>query len=629
MNKKIIASVLAVAFAFSMVGSASAVTVEELQAQIAQLLAQITQLQAQISGQTTTTGLCLSGDLSQGMTSAEVKMLQQGLNQDPATQVAVSGAGSPGLETSYFGALTKAAVIKFQEKYASEVLASWGFTKGTGYVGSTTRAKFNALYCTPVTTTTTVAPEDTTTTTTIVGTEGTLSATAAPVYTETSLKWGTSNQTIYGFTVKAMNSDINLKRIFVKLSAASGLIPWKDLSYISLYDGDNAIKGIDVNSANLVENNYAKDYDVYFDGLNIVVPKGSEKTFTVKVTTPSYPENQTAFTITLPINGVRGLDAVGLNQYNSSAVAGKTVSYEGSRSTGALQVRNNSTTPQKGVINGSKTEVTKDVTIFKFDVKATNNNVTLKEAVVNLTQSTSTLVSAVYLFDADNRLASVAPTTSTSAQNITFPDLSVSIAKDTTKTLTVKVDLAKIDGTVVPEGSSISSISATVGSFSAIDANDNNVSSITGSASGYNQYVYTAAPVFALIETPILTQDPNTSTQAIATFKVSATGYGDTIYISSSTSAFVLASSSTTIATVGTPDISASKSLVGGVYEIAPGETVTFTVTAAVSKNTGSGLASVSMTNIKWGQTSGNSEGIDGSTAFDFTNYKTNSVNFY
>jgi len=634
MNKKIIASVLAVAFALSMVSSARAVTLEELQALYNDLLAKYELLLAQVGQPATTTGLCLTKDLSQGMTDAEVKILQQGLNKDLATQVATTGAGAPGYETSYFGALTKAAVIKFQNIHADEVLAPWGLTKGTGFVGSTTRAKFNALYCTPVTppTTPTTAPGETTTTTApLTGAEGTLSASAAPVYTEISLKWDTPNQTIYGFKVKAMNSDIAIKRIFVKLTNdAGGFIPWKDLSYITLYDGDNAIKGVEVTQGNLVENTYAKDYDVYFDGLNIVVPKGSEKTFTIKVNTQSYPENQKSFTIALPANGVRGVDALGLNQYNSGAVTGKTINYEGSRATGALQVKNNSSTPQKGIILGSETEVTKDATIFKFDVKATLNDVTLKEVVVSLKQSTSTLISAVYLFDGDNRLASVAPTTSTSAQNVTFPDLNVSIAKDATKTLTVKVDLAKVDGSTIPEGSSITNIAAVPGSFTAIDANDNNVTSKTGSASGYDQTVYTAAPVFALIETPKLTQDPNTSTQAVAMFKVSVTGHGDTIYMSSSTDAFTLASSSDTIATVGTPTITASKSCsTDGVYEIGPSETVNFTVEAAVTKGTGSDLASVSMTDIKWGQATSTPTAYKASDAFDLTNYKTNAVNFY
>jgi len=178
MNKRIIAFVFAGIFAISMAGPVGAITDVQYQAlldQFTQLQASYTALLAQISGQTaTTTGLCLTGNLSSGMTNAEVKILQQGLNKNPATQVAVSGAGAPGFETSYFGGLTKAAVIKFQEKYASEVLASWGFTKGTGYAGSTTRAKFNALYCTPVTvptTTTTVAPTETTTTT-VASSEG-------------------------------------------------------------------------------------------------------------------------------------------------------------------------------------------------------------------------------------------------------------------------------------------------------------------------------------------------------------------------------------------------------------------------------------------------------------------------
>ena len=158
MNKKIIASVLAVAFAISMVGSARAVTLEELQALYNDLLTKYEVLLAQVGQPTTVTGICLSSDLKFGMTSAEVSALQQGLKQDQTVY-------PEGLTTGYFGPLTKAAVIRFQNKFAPEVLASWGFTKGTGYVGSTTIAKFNSLYCVPPISTTTTTKQSITTTT--------------------------------------------------------------------------------------------------------------------------------------------------------------------------------------------------------------------------------------------------------------------------------------------------------------------------------------------------------------------------------------------------------------------------------------------------------------------------------
>ncbi len=84
-------------------------------------------------------GQTLTFNLRQGERGEQITILQTWLAQDPALY-------PEALVTGYFGRLTKAAVIRFQNKYASEVLTPWGLSAGTGFVGTTTRKKLNQLY---------------------------------------------------------------------------------------------------------------------------------------------------------------------------------------------------------------------------------------------------------------------------------------------------------------------------------------------------------------------------------------------------------------------------------------------------------------------------------------------------
>ena len=116
--------------------SAGALTAAELQAQINALMAQLQALQGQSSGSPAVcAGIVFSRNLTVGSTGSDVKCLQALLNTSATTQVSLTGAGSPGNETTYFGSRTLAAVRVYQ--------AQQGWTPAN-QVGPLTRAKLNA-----------------------------------------------------------------------------------------------------------------------------------------------------------------------------------------------------------------------------------------------------------------------------------------------------------------------------------------------------------------------------------------------------------------------------------------------------------------------------------------------------
>lgn len=110
--------------------------------QIEELKRQIAEYQAKIAALTGNggTSCSLATNLYFGMSgSAEVSCLQEFL-KDQGSEIYPEG-----LVTGNFLSLTRQAVIRFQEKYAEEILYPLGLEKGTGYVGPATRQKINSL----------------------------------------------------------------------------------------------------------------------------------------------------------------------------------------------------------------------------------------------------------------------------------------------------------------------------------------------------------------------------------------------------------------------------------------------------------------------------------------------------
>lgn len=120
----------------------SQMTKEEILAKIAEIKNLIIQLRAQLAALTGSSASCqaIIQNLYFGMSdNFQVRCLQEFLRSHD------SSIYPEGIVNGNFYALTQKAVIRFQEKYASEILAPAGETKGTGYVGSLTRAKINLL----------------------------------------------------------------------------------------------------------------------------------------------------------------------------------------------------------------------------------------------------------------------------------------------------------------------------------------------------------------------------------------------------------------------------------------------------------------------------------------------------
>lgn len=648
---KLIAGMIAFATVLGVAGNVNAATAEELAAQIEGLQSQLASLQGQLGTTTTTTtgttgtvttttgtatltacaGISFTRNLTLGTTGTDVKCLQALLNSSEDTEVANTGVGSQGMESTTFGGLTKAAVIKFQNKFAAEVLTPVGLTAGTGFVGAQTRIKLNAMLAGTTTTTTpgntTDNDNDSDDTTSTNGQEGefTVALNSTPSNNQKARE-GAEALAVMGLKIKATGSDINIQRVTLAFNAK----PYDFFKTVYLYDGSTVVASADLDSDN-VSKVESDDYRITLSSFEnkFVVAEGATKVLTVKVDVVDGLDSDDIdelVTIYLPSDSaIRGVDGAGLNQYaggdsedtvadSGDADIARTVKMQESTSSEAnLSINSNDDTPlDHNVVADSNKEI-KDSTLLVFDAEADSDDLTItdiNDVQINHTGSTD-YPDTVYLYNSSNEvIGEDSPNSDTGL--VSFSDLEEKIADGDTETFTLKFDYDTDDAEDYHAGMTFSADVAAedmVVENSEGDElrNTSDDEGLTSTAEGNLAIIYQAGPMFTISRISTSTSEPDNGTSTIsATFEVVVEAEGGDVFLPKTGAFDVIYAlddvDQTTASSISYTKPSAADLVTDGSvdkYKVSEDESITFKVNATNGAST-DGYYDLRMGGIEW-----------------------------
>lgn len=604
--------------------------------------------------------------LTIGSKGAEVTALQ--------TWLISQGYAIPAGATGYFGGQTQAAVKAFQ--IANNI------TPAAGYYGNLTAAAVASKMTTTVPPGTTLPAGCTSTagyssttgqkcdgTTsgggviTTPGAEGILTVTTnATPGAGLTIREGDAKTNVLGLKLEAKLSDIAIQRVKVDLGSST-VVYNKLFDKIYVMDGSTVVAESALNSSTVVKD--GTTYYITLTGFNVIVPKGGSKVLTLalepKTSIDSTYDNNATYGLAIPIDGVRGVDGAGLTQSGpATALTRRTVTIDADAlvdaATLAVSYNSSSMAAQEVVADQGTTNDEYDaLPLMAFNLKAEKDDVIVTDLVASITRggdtSTATATTA-YLYDGDTVVGSATVEgTSLTAMTATFSDIDFTVPKDTTKTLTLKVDIRDA-------GTTVTTFKGTISSGANVTAENNLGTAISesGTATGNTLSLLSSGLKIELVGTPSLitagapqssTANTYSTSTMTATFNVKVTAMGadiDLARLASSTPMFAKTGATnsftvykddvaltTEVATTTNytiPSTCSTGSLTNG-CTLAEGSSVTIPVTYTIPGRTAASVAltagnyAVQMIKVNWGST------VKASTFMaDLTEWRTNAVAF-
>jgi hypothetical protein len=438
---------------------------------------------------------------------------------------------------------------------------------------------------------------------------------------QTSIHEGDAISSVVGESADATGGDVSIQRVdatFTVGTLGSASVNLSNyMSDVSLWL--NGVKIGDMNPSLATKTSGTRIWTLRFSGLNGVIKAGTTGQIYVKITPVTgigSAESGNTVTAELTAGAIRAVSADGISDtYGNDITQNFTIT---SATVGTLTASAGSDNPNASVVAVSSSTTT-GVKLLSFNLKATNQNVTvnsLQAAFQTSDNSLNDVVATVYLMQGSTVLSSKTLPSGVNNGTVTFTNVNQTITNNSTQNYTIVADLQGdanyVDGTTL-------TASTTVTGWDASDATGATVT--PSSAVLGNTMSLTGNGIAIALGTPSATDNqcqllgcgdvgnyaiPFTVTAGNSDLYVDAqTGAGYIAYATTSSSGKGVTNQGTANFTAGPQTGGGTSGDVAGVaYKVPANSARTFTLNVSYTA-TSTGYTGLQLTGVQYGLSSG------------------------